>query len=301
MIMIKEGDRAAASTAARSLFPLTEPVSQDKALRCAHSRPILHKQERLMMNASPIIPWIGGKRRLAGHILPLFPDHTCYVEPFAGAAALFFLKEPTKADVLNDVQGELVNLYRVVKYHLEEFVRQFRWTLISRQNWEWLQATAVATLTDVQRAARFYYLQHMAFGGKVVGQNFGTSTTSRPGLNLLRIEEQLSAAHLRLSQVTIEQLDWHACIKRYDRPHTLFYMDPPYWQTEGYGVPFDLPEYTKLADAMRTMKGKAVLSVNDHPDMRQAFAGLTIKRVSLVYSVARQGRTPRGELIVRNW
>jgi DNA adenine methylase len=254
-----------------------------------------------MMNASPIIPWIGGKRRLAGQILPMFPDHTCYVEPFAGAAALFFLKPATKADVLNDVQGELVNLYRVVKFHLEEFVRQFRWTLISRQNWDWLQATAVATLTDVQRAARFYYLQRMAFGGKVVGRSFGTSTTAGPKLNLLRIEEELSAAHLRLASATIEQLDWHDCIERYDRPHTLFYMDPPYWQTEGYGMPFELSEYARLADAMRTMKGKAVLSVNDHPDMREAFKGLRFKRVSLVYSVGRKGRKPAGELIIRNW
>lgn len=61
-----------------------------------------------------IIPWVGGKRRLAGHILPLFPKHTCYVEPFAGAAALFFLKEPSKVEVLNDVNLDLITLYRVV-------------------------------------------------------------------------------------------------------------------------------------------------------------------------------------------
>lgn len=75
--------------------------------------------------SKPIIPWMGGKSRLAKDILPLFPQHTCYVEPFAGAAALFFKKEPSKAEVLNDVNGDLVNLYRVVKHHLEEFVHQF--------------------------------------------------------------------------------------------------------------------------------------------------------------------------------
>jgi len=76
--------------------------------------------------ASPLVPWIGGKRRLAKHILPLFPEHTCYVEPFCGAAALFFLKEPTRVEVLNDANGDLVSLYRVVQHHLDEFVRQFR-------------------------------------------------------------------------------------------------------------------------------------------------------------------------------
>jgi DNA adenine methylase len=77
----------------------------------------------------PIIPWIGGKRRLAEQILPLFPDHVCYVEVFAGAGAIYFAKPPSECEVLNDINGELVNLYRVVKHHLEEFVRQFKWAL----------------------------------------------------------------------------------------------------------------------------------------------------------------------------
>ena len=179
--------------------------------------------------AIPIIPWIGGKRRLAKRILPIFPAHDCYVEPFAGGAALFFLKDQSDVEVLNDINGELVNLYRVVKHHLEEFVRQFKWALISRQIYGWLKQTPEETLTDIQRAARFYYLQKMAFGGKVANQTFGTATTSAPRLNLLRIEEELSAAHLRLSRTYIEHLPWEECIRRYDRPHSLFYLDPPYW------------------------------------------------------------------------
>ena len=124
--------------------------------------------------ATPIIPWIGGKRRLARHILPLFPAHGCYVEPFCGAAALYFMKDPAKAEVLNDINGELVNLYRVVQHHLEEFLRQFKWALTSRQIFKWLQATPPEPLTDIQRAARFFYLQKNAFGGKVdVGQRLG--------------------------------------------------------------------------------------------------------------------------------
>lgn len=72
----------------------------------------------MKMQTLPIVPWIGGKRRLAKHILPLFPAHECYVEPFCGAAALYFLKTPGKIEVINDINGELVNLYRVVKHHL---------------------------------------------------------------------------------------------------------------------------------------------------------------------------------------
>lgn len=130
--------------------------------------------------SKPIIPWMGGKSRLAKDIIPLFPQHTCYVEPFAGAAALFFKKEPAKAEVLNDVNGDLVNLYRVVKHHLEEFVHQFNFALVSRQMFEWAKMTHPETLTDIQRAARFFFLQRLAFGGKVDGQTFGTSTTTPP-------------------------------------------------------------------------------------------------------------------------
>jgi DNA adenine methylase len=88
-----------------------------------------------------IVPWIGGKGRLADKLLPLFPAHQCYVEPFAGAAALFFRKRPAPAEVLNDINGDLVNLYRVVQHHLEEFIRQFKWALTSRKIFEWQQAT----------------------------------------------------------------------------------------------------------------------------------------------------------------
>ncbi|QEA14283.1 DNA adenine methylase [Comamonas flocculans] len=251
---------------------------------------------------TPIVPWIGGKRRLAKHILPHFPAHTCYVEPFCGAAALYFLKEPAKAEVLNDINGDLVNLYRVLKHHLDEFVRQFRWSLTSRQIFKWLQATPPEPLTDIQRAARFFYLQKNAFGGKVDGQTFGTAATAPPRLNLLRLEEDLSQAHLRLAGTYIEHLDWAACIERYDRPATLFYCDPPYWGTEGYGVDFSLDQYERLADLARSIKGKMVISVNDIPEMRAAFKGLAMDRVELSYTVARAGARKRfGELVIYNW
>lgn len=253
--------------------------------------------------ASPMVPWVGGKRRLAPQILPLLPEHSCYVEPFAGAAAMFFAKAPVKVEVLNDVNGDLVSLYRVVQHHLDEFVRQFRWALTSRQLYAWLHETRPETLTDIQRAARFFYLQKCGFGGKVEGQTFGTATTAPSRLNLLRIEEDLSAVHLRLHQVFIEHLDWVNCIERYDRPHTLFYLDPPYWGTEGYGVDFGLEQYDRMAELLRTIKGKAAVSVNDIPEMRQAFKGLAMKRLSIKYTVGASGvgRRERGELLIMNF
>lgn len=255
-----------------------------------------------MQTTLPIIPWIGGKRRLAKHILPLFPEHTCYVEPFCGAAALYFLKEPAKVEVINDINGELVNLYRVVKHHLEEFIRQFKWALTSRKIYEWMQLTPAETMTDIQRAARFYYLQKLAFGGKVDNQTFGTATTSSPRLNLLRIEEDMSQAHLRLTRTTIEHLSWQNCITKYDREHTLFYCDPPYWGTEGYGVDFGLDQYIQMAELAKLIKGNMIISVNNIPEMRKAFKGLAMDTVGISYSVGGvNGRGQRSELVIRNW
>lgn len=253
----------------------------------------------------PIIPWVGGKRRLAKQILPLYPKHQCYVEPFAGGAALLFLKPPSKVEVLNDINSELVNLYRIVQNHLEEFIRQFKWALSSREIFKWEQMKRPETLTDIQRAARFFYLQKLAFGGRVQGQSFGTATTSPPHLNLLRLEENLSQAHLRLSSVLIENEPWQNVIKRYDRAHTLFFCDPPYWQVEGYGVDFPLDNYQQLADFAKSIKGKMIITLNNHPDMRELFSGFKIKTAEIEYSLGldkpAKKRKVSTEMIITNF
>lgn len=247
-----------------------------------------------------IIPWPGGKTRLLQHLLPLLSDieHTCYVEAFAGGAALLFAREPAKVEVLNDTHGELVRLYRVIANHLDEFVRQFRWSLTSREMFKWAKMQHPETLTDIQRAARFYYLQRLAFGGKVAGQTFGTATTSPKGINLLRLEEDLSAAHLRLHNVVVEHLTWQDCLARYDKPHTLFFLDPPYWETEGYGGEFGMEQYEELVERMATMQGRSILTINDHPAMRKVFGRFPSRVVPIRYTIGGNGRsTPRKERI----
>lgn len=255
------------------------------------------------ITSTPIVPWVGGKRRLAKEIIPLFPAHTCYVEPFCGAAAIYFLKIPSKTEVINDINGDVINLYRVVQHHLEEFIRQFKWSLCSREIFKWLQETPIHVLTDIQKAARFYYLQKLCFGGKVIGQSFGTATTTAPRFNLMRIEEELSAAHLRLSKTFIENESWLKCVERYDRPHTLFYCDPPYWKTEGYGVEFGLEQYSIMAETAKKIQGKMIISVNDIPEMRKAFRGLNIRTTEISYTLSRQAnkRNLSKELIITNW
>jgi DNA adenine methylase len=150
------------------------------------------------------LSWIGGKSRLARQIIPLIPAHQCYCEVFAGAAWILFKKEKSEAEIINDINTDLVTLYRVVKHHLDEFIRYFRWVLVAREEFERFLEENPGTLTDVQRAVRFYYLAKSSYGSRIDAPTFGVSTTGYPRLNLLRIEEELSAAHLRLSQVVVE-------------------------------------------------------------------------------------------------
>jgi DNA adenine methylase len=101
----------------------------------------------------------------------------------------------------------------------------------------------------------------------------------------------------------IENLSWQECMKRYDRAHTFFYLDPPYWQTEGYGVEFGFEQYEQMAATMRACKGKVMVSINDHPDIRRVFGGLPMLGLDIKYSVANNQGEPQTskELVITNW
>ena len=114
------------------------------------------------------------------------------------------------------------------------------------------------------------------------------------------LEEDLSAAHLRLADTQVEHLSWSDAARRYERPHTLFYADPPYWETEGYGVDFPLAEYVALGNFARGTKSQVIISVNDHSAMREAFAGLHLEEVDIRYTVGGGEGAAARELILWN-
>jgi DNA adenine methylase len=251
------------------------------------------------------LPWLGGKRRLAVTIASRIEriPHTHYVEPFAGAAHVFFGKAPAESETLSDVNAELVNLYRVVQRHLDEFARQFRWALVSRAEFERHKSALPDTLTDVQRAVRFYYLQKLAFGGRSVAQSFGVDTQHPPRINLPRLEETLSAVHLRLAGVGLETGGWRACLARHDRPGALFYLDPPYWGSEsdyGPGL-FAREDFAALRDVLARLQGAFLLSLNDRPEVRALFADFHLLPVRTLYTIrARINTTQAAELLISN-
>ncbi|WP_265822489.1 DNA adenine methylase [Geovibrio ferrireducens] len=249
-----------------------------------------------------LIGWLGGKSKLADTIVKKIPPHTCYVEVFCGGAHVYFTKEQSRVETINDINSDLVNLYRIAQSHLEEFIRQFKYMLVSREQFEKYSITPPESLTDIQRAVRFYYLIKTAFGAKLTGQNYGYSVTSPPRLNLLRIEEDLSAAHLRLSRTNIENLAYQQCICKYDGSDTFFYLDPPYFGCEDdYGADiFSRDDFGDLARLLAGIKGKFILSINDTPEIRAIFADFLIEDVRTTYTVGNEHKAV-SELLIMNY
>lgn len=248
------------------------------------------------------IPYIGGKSKLAGKIIEMMPEHEAYCEVFAGAAWVFFRKEPTRFEVINDLDSDLVTFYRVLQNHLEAFLKQFKWVLSSREWFEdWKRQQDAGGLTDIQRAARYYYLQRHSFGARVRGRTFGVAPLRRPRINLLRIEEELSEVHLRLATVTIENLPWQQFIARYDRPKTFFYIDPPYWKAPWYVHNLELKDYQEMARLLEGVKATFILSINDLPEIREVFKQYKIRPVTINYSVSKGAQTEGKELLVSNF
>ncbi len=223
--------------------------------------------------------WVGGKSRLRKPIIDLLPEHTCYVEPFAGAAWVLFGKPPSEVEILNDLDQELVTFFRVVKEKPEELIASFEWELVSRAEFERLANQDSSQLTDVQRAHRFYYLIMAGWGGELNYPRFQTSITDGGHGNRLigalkTLRERLQPIHERLRTVIIENLAWRDCIDRYDRPGTVMYVDPPY---PGNGCNYahnmrDWDQHQELADRLKTTECKWILSSYDIPGIREMFS-----------------------------
>ncbi len=227
------------------------------------------------------LSYIGGKNRLAKRVIEIFPKHTTYVEAFAGGAQVFFHKEPSKVEVLNDLDGEMVNFFRVCQQHYEELLRYFRYAVVSRKWFDLLKASNPATLTDIQRAARHLYLLRNCFASLVRNPVYHRNVIQPPGFNLERLPELIKKAHKRLERVQIECASYDEILSRYDRPTTLFYLDPSYWGRKLYRYNFDKADFERLAERLGKVRGKFVLSLNDVPEVRALFQRFHIKEVEL--------------------
>lgn len=253
--------------------------------------------------SKPLAPYIGGKRQLAARIVRLINDteHQTYAEAFVGMGGVFLRRDRRpKCEVINDWSEDVSTFFRVIQHHYVAFLDMMRFQITSRANFEKLLALEPGSLTDMQRAARFLYIQRLAFGGKVAGRSFGVAT-DRPGrFDITQLGSMIEAVHDRMGGVIIERLPWAAFLERYDRAGTLFYLDPPYYGSEGdYGrAMFDRTEFEEMAQRLRALKGRFILSLNDHPEVRKIFAGFEFQTAELSYTVSSKRAAAARELII---
>lgn len=250
------------------------------------------------------VAWVGGKRRLAPAICAQINqiDHDAYVEVFMGMGGVFLARDRRpKAEVINDASRDVVNLFRVAKYHPDALLAEMRLALVSRADFRIACATPPETLTDIQRAARFFLIQRLNYGGKPDSTSFPARGNANKGIHLDRLQASLYAIRDRLAGVVIEEMDWTDLLRRYDRPGTLFYADPPYWGCEDYygkGM-FNRADHARLAEALLGLSGRFILSINDVPDIRALYAGKAdIVEVSTKYTVAGGGAQAVSELLI---
>lgn len=250
------------------------------------------------------LAYIGGKSQLVPTLLPLIPNHKTYVEVFCGAGWLFFSKEPSRYEIINDLDSDLITFYRVLQHHLNEFLTQFKWLLSSRQVFqEWAKQQEAGGLTDIQRAARYYYLQRHAFGARVKGRTWGGSAVHRaPKINLLRIEEEMSEVYLRLQDCVIENLPYQECLRRFDKADVFFYLDPPYYKKPYYQHNLEHNDFVEMANVLRSIQAPFLLSLNDTSEVRDIFSGFAIKSVSLKYGMAKDKKKEDwNEVLIANY
>lgn len=248
-----------------------------------------------------VLSYIGGKSRIANKIIEIFPHHKTYVEAFAGGAQVLFRKEASRVEVLNDLDREIVNFFRVCQSHHEELLRCLRFTLVGRDVFARLKATSPENLTDIQRAARYFYLLKNSFAGLVRNPGFHYNVIQPPSFNVNRIPEMIEAAHKRLARVQIENLPYEQILTRYDRPTTLFYLDPPYFGRKLYRFNFSDADFEELEHRLRNLRGKFVLSLNDLPEVRKLFSKFRFREVELHYTAQREAGKRYRELLITNF
>ena len=248
----------------------------------------------------PILRWQGGKTQMLKQILPLIPKHDCYCEPFFGGGAVLFAKERASTEVINDLNGNLVALYRNLQFHLPALLGELDWLFSSRQNLH--DFIAQPGLTELQRAARFLLVNQTSFGGNM--NSFGVSKTKGGGVGFKhrQMGELLKAANERLDGVVVENISYERCFKNYDSRDTFFFIDPPYENaTNGAYQGWDEKQLTNFRREVGRLNGQWIVTLNDSPLTREMFKDCRVQPVvsrNRALNVRTHGEQTFGELLI---
>lgn len=246
---------------------------------------------------NPVFPYSGGKRRLLKYILPLIPEHSTYIEPFAGGLAVFLAKQPVKLEVVNDFNKEIANFYRYVHFHLNALISELEWYLHSRETFDLLLTNQ--GLTELQRAARWYLLKVSSFSG--FGTHYARDRDTFRGFSQTRYLPMINELHKRLEDCYIENKDWEEIIKFFDKLDSFTYLDPPYCTGDsGIYDAFSKFDMQRLRNRTDIMKGKWLLSCDDSEVCREIFDGCNFISIPIRYSAGTNyaGRPEKHELLI---
>jgi len=215
---------------------------------------------------------------LVPKLLPLIPEHVAYVEVFGGAAALLLNKPPSPIEVYNDLDGDLVNLFEVIRDDVDGFLKRADFLLYSRELYQhWVSDLENGRLSEdrVERAVRFWYVIRSAFGAQAgKGWAFSRKSPRNPAAVVQNALANTRIIHDRLKTVEIDHLDFRQCIRNRDAPTTFLFLDPPYLDVKGYRAGnFGLEDHQELARTLHYAKGKWLLTVGDHPKIRRLYSG----------------------------
>lgn len=210
-----------------------------------------------------------------------------------------FGKEPHGKEIYNDVNSELVNLFRMVRNHPEALAQEISLTLNNREEFARQRAQCPEGLTELQRAARMYYMVKVSYGCKV-----DTYGLNRRDASVIK---NLQAVHQRLKNVLIENKPFEEVIRQQDGEDTLLYCDPPYYKAEKFydicGTPFRKEQHILLRDLLGSVKGRFILSYNDDPFIWELYKGFSIEPVERIrpLGVLNGKKKPYKELIIKNF
>lgn len=227
----------------------------------------------------PILRWPGGKSRMLKLLLPMIPQHTCYCEPFAGGLAVLMAKERSPVEVVNDINGDLVALYRNLQYHLPEVLREIDWFFSSRQNLHDFKAQP--GVTEIQRAARFLLRNRTSFGGNMNSFAVAKSAGGGAAFDRMTVGDLLGNAHERLNKVVVENISYERCLANYDSKDSFFFIDPPYLdaQTSAYKG-WSADEMKTFRKRVEKIQGKWLVTVDDSSLNRDLFSDCNLLPVS---------------------
>lgn len=243
--------------------------------------------------------WIGGKSKLAQSIIALMPEHKTYIEVFGGALSVFYQKQPSKVEVVNDINDDLINLHLCIKNRPQSLMLCLSSMLVSRKIFEMIKNKNLKPRNDIEKAAFYYYLISNSFGANT--SQFAMSKTRKPK----RLVKDFKEYSKRFKNVSIENKDYEYILKQYDYEDALFYLDPPYVGTEDYYQNtggFGINEHKRLCELLKGIKGKFILSYNDCSLIRELYKDFNIKQTSVSYSLnSAVARKESKELIIMNF